>query len=187
MSPAASENWLQLQLRLLKITGNINECVPVCDTYSTVSSFYITKQIFRALFPSSHFYHFYSLLDFPAVLLSCLRILCVVFFFFRRCNISRSITSRLIRRVVCVFVEPWRRAGWRGAAGWSERWWRTAERRGEPASSPESSHLAERRRNRRKTHFISTHEPDIRRLVTKTWSKYLTVIKTQLLVKLLNL
>lgn len=86
-----------------------------------------------------------------------------------------------------MFVEPWRRAGWRGAAGWSERWWRTAERRGEPASSPESSHLVERRRNRQITHFIFTYEPHISRLETKTWSKYLTIIKTQLLVKLLNL
>lgn len=47
----------------------------------------------------------------------------------------------------CQEDEPWRRAVWRAAAGWSERWWQTAERRGEPASSPESSHLAERKNN----------------------------------------
>lgn len=76
---------------------------------------------------------------------------------------SRSIKSHLVWRArVCLCLclsrrllycpcqedEPWRRAGWRGAAGWSGSWWQTAERRGEPASSPWSSRLVERQRHR---------------------------------------
>lgn len=99
MSLPASENWLQPQLRLLKITRNINEAF-LCVIRIVQSDLCIMKQIFRALFPSSRFITSIHVSIFQPFYFPAWRILCVCF---RCCNISWSIKSRLIRGVfVCL-------------------------------------------------------------------------------------
>lgn len=136
----------------------MNMCVPVCLwCENTVSLIYIVKQFFRPLFIFiDHLVVLLLILYFPAVTFFPADLIFAAFpliwsvsvIVYSICILRDVCHSSCLFYRLCQGVEPWRRAVWRGAAGWSERWWQTAERKGEPASSPESSHLVQRSRDR---------------------------------------